>query len=238
MASLMHPVGGVRQYAGSYGPHSHDHAQLLFGLEGGLELGFGARAGRVEPSFGFVIPAGVAHDYGTRKAARVMVVDLPMQAGTDRVRRFAVPGAWMARARFAGRTLDLEGLVAALLGSRPARPARPLDLAAIVQRIDGHLAHRWTVADLAQLTHLSAAQLHLRLQAACGLSPMALVRSRRLLAAQQWLLRGLPLEATALQVGYASASALAYALRREGMDSQRALRAAARRAGSRSTAGR
>lgn len=225
MGGLLHPVGGVRRYAGEYGSHTHDHAQLLFGLTGGLELGFGPRAERVDVATGFVIPAGISHDYGTRHAARVMVVDLPMQPGTDRVRRFAVPGHWMQRLGAAPAWVELEGLVQALLGCPPARASRPLDVARLVRCIDQDLARRWTVDDLVQLAHLSASQLHVRLQAACGLAPMALVRSRRLLAARQRLEQGQPLETVALQVGYASASALAFALRRAGLQRDRRGRA-------------
>lgn len=232
MGSLLQAVGGVRHYAGSYGPHAHDHAQLLLGLDGGLELGFGPRSGRVAPGEGFIIPAGVAHDYGTRAAARVMVVDLPMQEGTDRVRRVRVPAGWLEQVRQSPFRLDVQGLVDMLLASRSARPARALDLAAVVRRIDADLSYRWTVADLASMTHLSATQLHDRLQLASGLSPMALVRSRRLLGAQYRLRQGMPLETVALQVGYASASALAFALRRAGLGGQRVLRAQGRIAGS------
>ena len=58
-----------------------------------------------------------------------------------------------------------------------------------------------------------------------GMPPLAWVRRRRLDEAQRQLRAGLPLDKVALHVGYASASALCFALRRERGVGARGLRA-------------
>ena len=54
-----------------------------------------------------------------------------------------------------------------------------------------------------------------RLLELTGHTPQQWLRARRLDVAERAMARGQSLEATALRTGYASASALAYALRRE-----------------------
>ena len=80
---------------------------------------------------------------------------------------------------------------------------------------------------MAGLCRFSPQRFRARFAELTGLSPLAWVRQRRLDEAQRQLRAGLPLDTVALQVGYASASALCFALRRERGIGARQLRAQA-----------
>lgn len=212
----------VRHYGAESACHAHDHAQVLFGLQGTLQMEVQGRAAYVDASCGLVVPPGVEHAYRAPGEARVLVLDLEAGPATDRLRRFALPAGWPA----AG--VDRATLLA-VLGQAPTLAARRrVDLQALAARVDADLAHPWTLADLAAACHLSPQRLRARFAEAPGLSPLAFVRARRLDAAERLLRRGLSLDAVALQVGYGSASALSAAMRRERATGARALRAARR----------
>ncbi len=53
----------LRRYGPSPGSHSHDHFQVLFGLEGALELEIEGRGQRVGHGEGCVIEPGARHDF-------------------------------------------------------------------------------------------------------------------------------------------------------------------------------
>lgn len=218
VSELMHAVASQRRYAGDYEAHAHDHAQLLFGLHGRLELELDGRAARVEPGVVLVVPAGTAHGYRAERAALALVVDAPPQRGLSRVRRLAVDGRQLV-----GRT-DWTQVLAELAGAPRALARRALDPDAVAAVVDALLHEPWPAARLADLVCLSVPRLHARWLDATGLTPQAWVRRRRLDRAQALLAAGRGLEAVALQVGYASASALAFALRRERGLGARALR--------------
>jgi AraC-like DNA-binding protein len=95
----------------------------------------------------------------------------------------------------------------------------------LTQAIDAQVHRDWTVAELAALCHFSAQRFRARFVELTGLSPGAYVRRRRLDAAERLLAAGVPLETAALQVGYAGASALCFALRRDRGRGARLLRA-------------
>lgn len=216
--SVTLPTPLLRQYDREGGRHAHDHAQVLFGVSGTLHMEVEGKPAWVDASCGLVVPAGVVHAYCAERTAQVLVLDCPPDALTQRLRRFALPAGWQRRAA------DAQGLLHMLLGAPRVAGRRRLDVEALVARIDADLARPWSVADLAVACCLSPQRLRARFAESLGLSPLELVRSRRLDRAGQLLAQGVALEAVALQVGYGSASALSAALRRERGTGARALR--------------
>lgn len=208
----------VRRYDREGGRHAHDHAQVLFGISGTLQLEVEGRGTWVDASCGLVVPAGATHAYRALRAADVLVLDGLTGPATERLRRFALPRGWH-RSR-----LDRETLLHTLLDAPTLAPRRRIDLDALAERIDADLARDWTVADLAAACCLSPQRLRARFAQALGQSPLDFVRARRLDRAEQLLRRGLALDAAAAQVGYGRASALSAALRRERGTGARELR--------------
>ena len=76
--------GTVRAVPGFYAAHSHDYSQVLFGLEGCLELELEGRAARVDAATGLVVPAGYQHSYTSHHDARVWVVDTALLSGAGK----------------------------------------------------------------------------------------------------------------------------------------------------------
>ena len=220
-STLDHAEASLRRYAGEYGAHDHDHAQVLVGLSGRLELELDGRAAYVDASCGLIVPAGVAHGYLAQTPARVLVIESPVRAGLARVRKFAPPSHWKG----SGAVLDVAAAVGELAGTDTLLQRRPIDLDMLQARVDGELHGDWSTARLAALCQLSPQRFHARFVELAGMAPAAFVRQRRLDEAQRLLRAGLSLEVAALRVGYASASALAFALRRERGTGARGLRA-------------
>ena len=214
------PVGSVRPYRGDYEAHSHGHAQILLGLQGCLQLEVDGHGAFVDSASGLVVPAGTEHRYFAPSRAVLLVVDCPADRHTERVRRFAVPEHWRA----AAADLDAAELVAKLADAPSIQARRKLDVAALAQRVDGELHRAWTLADLAASCGFSPQRFRARFAEIVGLPPLTWLRERRLDVAERRLRSGAPLEVVALEVGYSTASALCYALRRERSIGARALR--------------
>jgi AraC-like DNA-binding protein len=193
------------------------------GMRGSLELEVDGHPAFVDPSCGLVIPAGTRHGYNADSPAQVLVADCDPARGTDRLRRFVLPSAW--RTERDAWTADL--LLAKVVGAPTLQTRRRIDLDHLAMRVDAELHRSWTVAELAHLCRFSPQRFRARFAEITGLTPLAWVRQRQLDAAQRLLRAGLPLETAALQVGYASASALCFALRRDRGIGARELRAAA-----------
>ena len=208
----------LRRYAHEGGTHVHDHAQVLFGVDGTLFVEIHGHSAWVDATCGQVIPAGARHAYSAVQPARVLVLDDLTGAATERLRRFALPKNW------SGHGIPIDNLVDTLLGASTIRTRRRIDWDALAERIDADLARPWTVADLAAACCLSPQRLRTRFTESLGQSPLAFVRVRRLNRAEHLLRRGHTLDAVAMQVGYASASALSAALRRERDSGARSLR--------------
>jgi len=219
---LLQAQTSVRRYSGEHQAHAHEHAQILFALRGRMELEVGRQSGFVDSACGMVIPAGTDHGYLAQPQTQVFVIDAPMAPGLDRLRRFAVPPPL----RFPVSSLSAAAQMALVLQAPTLLQRRGLDLQWLEQRVQAALHESWPTARLAELMHLSVAQFHARFVELMGSTPQDWLRGLRLDAATQQLRQGAALELTALRCGYASASALAYALRRERGVTSRQLRAA------------
>jgi len=213
------PLASLRRYLGDHGAHVHEHAQVLFGVDGALEVDVDGRAARVDASAGLVVPAGARHASLSLRGASVWVVDAPPGPGLERLRAFAPPPRWTTQAAPAV-------LLAAIDAAPRVLARRRLETAQVEEAIAGRLHEDWPNARLAAACALSVARFHARWLALTGLAPQAWLRGRRLDAAAALLRAGVPLETAALQVGYRSASALGVALRRERGIGARGLRRA------------
>ena len=210
--------GSVRSYGGEHQSHAHGHAQILYALQGRMELEVDGRAGFVDAACGMIIPAGCEHGYLAAPQTRIMVIDAPPGHGLERARSFAVPPALRRPGQLQPSALTAIAAASQLalaLQAPSLQPRRALDLARLRAQVVPRLHESWPTERLAALCHLSVAQFHARFVELADQTPQRWLRALRLDAASALLARGLPLHTCALQCGYASASALAYALRRE-----------------------
>ncbi|ROM84398.1 AraC family transcriptional regulator [Pseudomonas brassicacearum] len=237
----MRPILTLRHYSQNLIVHSHDHAQLVFGLSGALDFeveGCGSQV--VQQSF-VVVPAGAHHACDSPRGSRCLVLDVPSDEWVgqslgdhadasrrllDRCARLPLDAgqnqlvSWLAGSPVDDPVIAQQGAVLLLaslngIGPQPSG-GRRLPFAALDAHIDQYAAYALQVADLAKVAGLSSARLHARFIAECGQTPMDYIRSRRLHKAVA-LLRDsdLPIGEIAHRVGYSSQSAFAAAILRE-----------------------
>ena len=237
----MSPTLTLRHYLEEPIAHSHDHAQLVFGLSGHLDLEVDGLGSQVRESSVMVLPFSAHHACGSRDGSRCLVLDVPTEHWVvhslgehadasrrllDKPARLALDSRqsqlvqWLAHSPVGDPLIVQQGavLLLASLNHPLAQPAsgRRLPYAAFNAHIERHVAHPLQVADLARIADLSAARLHARFIAECGQTPMDYIRSRRLQKALSLLKETpLPVGEIADRVGYSSQSAFAAAMLRE-----------------------
>lgn len=214
----------VRHYGAAPGRHVHDHFQVLWSLDGVLELEVDGRGLALAAGNGLVLRPGEWHDFESRQGSRCLVLDTADAAWHQRPTRAHHPEALHHLAHYLAQALPQAlvpselgaSLLARTWGTAPApgtRPRRDVDWVALSRWVQARLHQPLTAATLAAQVHLSESQFRSRCLQATGCSPMAWVRQQRLLQAQALRLAGLPAAQVARRTGYATPSALAAALR-------------------------
>ncbi|UUY06687.1 AraC family transcriptional regulator [Pseudomonas sp. J452] len=244
----MHPVLSLRHYRHEQIAHSHEHAQLVFGLSGCLDFEVAGQGCQVLSHSLAVVPPTAHHACASPAGSQCLVLDVPAEgwlqqrlgrhadAGRrllDRPGRLLLNPAqsqlvnWLAASPINDDVIAQQGaalLLASLSSSEPL-PSNGLPLAVLDAHIERHCAHPLQVADLARLCGLSAARFHARFLAETGQTPMEHVRNRRLQLGRELLLgSNLAVGEIAARVGYASQSAFTAALARQLGSTPRQLR--------------
>ena len=75
----MRPILTLRQYSHDLIVHSHEHAQLVFGLSGALDFEVGGHGSQVVQQSFVVIPSGAHHACGSANGSRCLVLDVPSE---------------------------------------------------------------------------------------------------------------------------------------------------------------
>jgi hypothetical protein len=73
----MRPILTLRQYTHDLIVHSHEHAQLVFGLSGALDFEVEGCGSQVRQQSFVVIPSGAHHACGSPDGSRCLVMDIP-----------------------------------------------------------------------------------------------------------------------------------------------------------------
>ncbi|MEK1942238.1 MAG: AraC family transcriptional regulator [Pseudomonas sp.] len=246
----MHSILSLRHYSDELIAHSHEHAQIVFGLNGRLAFEVEGQGSLLRGQQLLVIPGGAHHACESREGSDCMVFDVPDAEWLhSRLGNHAENGqrlldsphtlslgpaqqqlvSWLVASPIQDPVIAQQGaaLLLASLASAPVQSVavHDLPLASLDRYIDQHAAHPLQVADLARVCGLSASRLHARFLQQTGQTPMDYVRNRRLQLAMQ-LLRDTSLAVgdIAQRVGYNSQSAFTAALARRCGTTPRQLR--------------
>lgn len=223
------PPLSLRDYGPSHGSHSHEHFQVLVGLDGVLELEVEGRGERVGAGDGLVIAPGDRHDFESRAGSRCLVLDTADRAWNRCASTPACREEVAALARWLGLAAQRRGAVPAqgadllLSAWRPSigpriRVRREIDWPELSRWLHARMHEPLTVADLAARVHLSASRFAQRCLEANGMGAMAWLRAQRLERARQLRAAGLGVAEAARRCGYRSPSALTAAMRRSRYD--------------------
>jgi AraC-like DNA-binding protein len=224
----MTAVLSVRRYGANHGSHSHDHFQVLVGLEGVLELEIEGRGQRVASGSGALVAPGERHDFESAAGSSCLVLDTRDElwarcaAAPARPQQTVALASYLAQALLERQSMAIAHGPALLLeswlpaGGQALRPRRAIDWNALTQWVQARLDEPVTVADLAARTFLSPSQFTLRCHEENGVSGMQWLRQQRLARARQLRDAGLAVAEIARRTGYRSPSALTAALRRAG----------------------
>jgi AraC-like DNA-binding protein/mannose-6-phosphate isomerase-like protein (cupin superfamily) len=215
----------VRHYGIGAGSHSHDHFQVLWTLEGCLELEVEGKGVALAKGDGLLLRPGDKHDFEAPMGSRCLVLDTHDRTWECLPRHPKHALAASQLAAFLATAIDEKISIATETGpyllaqtwgdtTETKLTRRPINWTDLSTWISERLAQPLVASDLSNIVHLSESQFRARCIEELGFSPMQLVRRLRLSKAQQLRNAGTSAAEAAKRVGYESPSALTAVLRR------------------------
>lgn len=218
------PVVEPRRYAPLPLGHAHDFHQLLFGVDGEIELEIDGHAYRVNGEYGLVIPAGDHHLCTGLTDNLQLVADFPLTSVALPARLMARPRVFSMDSAFASgvrklaqaspapapsqyawqHAAGLAGGLSSMLGITDRHDdAARFPVADVDRYLRTHLATPVRVEDLAARIGWGPRRFHTLFCEAFGDTPHRYQTRLRLDQAVQWLMAGtMPLADIAAGVGY------------------------------------
>ena len=186
----------VRNYGTAHGRHSHDHFQVLWTLDGILELEVEGKGVALAKGDGLLLQPGDSHDFEAPSGSRCLVLDT-----NDRTWEYlpSRPERALAASQLAAfLATSMEENISAAKDAGPYLLAqtwgatsqqylgrRPINWTDLSSWVSERLAQPLVASDLSNKVHLSESQFRARCMEELGFSPMQFVRQLRLSKAQQ-----------------------------------------------------
>ncbi|WP_038093472.1 helix-turn-helix domain-containing protein [Acidihalobacter prosperus] len=217
----------IRAYDAAPGAHAHAHTQVLWALQGTLELEIEGQGMCLREGEALLLRPGEHHDFHSRAGCRCLVLDSHDHHWAGRAQRPRNAATAHKLAQYLALAMIGDHAVSAQLGvmllardwgatGTRMRSRRDVDWAEMTDWVLRNLSRPLTTADLAAHVWLSESRFRSRCVEALGCSPMAWVRALRLEHARLLRAGGTPWQQVARRTGYASAAALMAALKRPG----------------------
>ena len=213
-------------YGPSPGSHSHDHFQVLWSLQGNLELEIEGKGVNLSAGTGIIIAPDERHNFESHNANRCLVLNTKDAGWAARPRVPCSIDAIDHLARYIqvaiSSNLPISYELSSLLlaqtwGNSTARRRfrRPIDWGQLTNWVKSQLSTPLTAMHLAEQVNLSESQFRARCYAELGYSPMQWLRRLRYDQARVLRAKGMSVADIARHVGYDSPSALTAAIRRD-----------------------
>jgi AraC-like DNA-binding protein len=203
----------------------HDHFQVIWPLQGCLELEIEGKGLALQAGDGLIVQPGDRHDFESPDGSRCLVLDSNASLWQHRPIRPAFAKSASQMAAFLAVALEEQLPLAIASGElllaqswgtahTTGKVRRSIDWKKLASWTSARLDQKLLAADLAALAHLSESQFRARCLAEWGLTPMQWIRQLRLNKAQLLREAGIASAIVAARVGYQTPSALAAAMGR------------------------